>query len=77
MTPEYIQRAKAAMADDIEWKAKGKKGAYPAKWPEWLVQGQPRPSGRIAFCTRKDVYEKDDALLPSGLLGPVTIQVAE
>jgi len=38
--------------------------------------GQARPSGRLAFCTRKDVYAKDDALLPSGLLGPVQLRVA-
>lgn len=67
----------AISADDVEWKAKGKKGAYPAKWPDWLVQGKPRPSGRIAFCTRKDVYEKNDPLLPSGLIGPVTLLSAE
>ncbi|MCX7047666.1 MAG: glycosyl hydrolase [Candidatus Sumerlaeota bacterium] len=67
----------AALPDDIEWSQQRRRGAYPAKWPDWLVEGKPRPSGRIAFCTRKDVYAKDDALLPSGLLGPVTLQTAE
>ena len=43
------------------------------QWPDWLVQGQPRPSGRIAFCTRKDVYTAKDELLESGLLGPVKV----
>lgn len=66
----------AALPDDIEWKGPGRRGAYPANWPDWLVQGKPRPSGRLAFCTRKDVYAKDDALLPSGLLGPVQLRVA-
>jgi hypothetical protein len=66
----------AISADDVEWKTKGKRGEYPAKWPDWLVAGRPRPSGRIAFCTRKEVYEKNDPLLPSGLLGPVTLQAA-
>ena len=65
----------AALPDnDIEWSQRARRGAYPAKWPAWLIEGTPRPSGRIAFCTRKDVYAKDDALLPSGLLGPVTLQ---
>ncbi len=61
----------AALPDDIAWQSGGKGSSLPATWPEWLVKGQPRPSGRIAFCTRKDVYAKDDPLLPSGLLGPV------
>jgi len=47
----------------------------PAEWPEWLMQGKPRPSGRVTFCTRKDVYSADDTLVESGLLGPVTLQV--
>jgi hypothetical protein len=67
----------AALPDDVEWQGAAKGSALPARWPDWLVQGQPRPSGRIAFCTRKDVYAKDDPLLPSGLLGPVRIQCAE
>lgn len=61
----------ASLPDDVEWGGVRKRGAYPAKWPDWLVQGTPRPSGRVTFCTRKDVYAASDALLPSGLLGPV------
>jgi hypothetical protein len=66
----------AALPDDIAWQSAKRGSSLPAKWPEWLVKGQPRPSGRIAFCTRKDVYAKDDPLLPSGLLGPVTVSAA-
>jgi hypothetical protein len=66
----------ATLPDDIEWN-KGRRGSYPAKWPDWLVKGQSRPSGRIAFCTRRAVYDKDDALLPAGLLGPVQLQAVE
>lgn len=71
----------ALLPDDIEWKKPGRRGGttsrgpYPERWPDWMLQGQPRPSGRIAFCTRKDVYQKDDPLLPSGLLGPVKLWV--
>lgn len=67
----------ATLPDDIEWKKGGRRGQYPAQWPDWLVKGTPRPSGRIAFCTRRAVYDKDDALLPSGLIGPVTLRAME
>ena len=67
----------ATLPDDIEWKKGGRRGQYPAQWPDWLVKGTPRPSGRIAFCTRKAVYDQDDALLPSGLIGPVTLRAVE
>ncbi len=63
----------AALPDDMEWQNSGKGGTLAATWPEWLVKGQPRPSGRIAFCTRGNVYGKNDPLLSSGLLGPVRI----
>lgn len=64
----------ASLPDDVSRGEKGGRGMYPANWPSWLTEGKPRPSGRIAFCTRKDVYTRDDALLPSGLIGPVTLQ---
>ncbi len=44
-----------------------------ARWPDWLLEGKPRPSsGRRTFSTWKH-YEKNSPLLPSGLLGPVRI----
>ena len=47
------------------------------RWPDWLLEGKPRPSpGRLAFSTWKH-YGKDDPLLPSGLLGPVRLLKAE
>lgn len=42
-------------------------------WPQWLVKGLPRTSGRFTFSSYK-FYSKDSPLLKSGLLGPVTIQ---
>jgi len=49
-------------------------GGNLARWPEWLLRGEPRPSqGRITFTTWKH-YTKDSPLLPSGLLGPVTVR---
>jgi len=49
-------------------------GGNLARWPEWLIKGQPHPSaGRYTFTTWKH-FGKDSPLLPSGLLGPVTIR---
>jgi hypothetical protein len=54
------------------WKA----GGIPA-WPQWLQKGLPRPElRRMTFTTFKH-WKKDDALLPSGLIGPVVIRAAE
>ena len=68
--------------DDIEWSVPFSFGAAPGKpaigrfmesVPNWLSNHQPRPSkNRKAVITFK-FYEKDDQLMPSGLLGPVKI----
>jgi hypothetical protein len=42
-------------------------------WPEWLLKGEPRPSGRIAFSTWQH-WHKDSPLMESGLLGPVALR---
>ena len=50
------------------------KGGNLVRWPDWLVKGEPRPSReRYTFTTWKH-FSKDSPLLPSGLLGPVTIR---
>jgi hypothetical protein len=46
------------------------------EWPEWFRKGEPRPSGRYTFTTCRH-YKKDSPLVPSGLLGPVTVCVGE
>jgi hypothetical protein len=62
--------------DDCTADGSWKLGPIPA-WPDWLTRGQPRPeSRRITFTTWK-YFTKESPLLPSGLLGPVTIQSAE
>jgi hypothetical protein len=65
--------------DDARW-TRHWGGMQLADWPAWLAHGIPtgqRPAtGRVAFATWKH-WKKDDPLLKSGLLGPVTIQVAE
>jgi len=45
-------------------------------WPQWLQEGKPSPAGRITFTSWR-LWKKTDALLDSGLLGPVTISAAE
>jgi hypothetical protein len=50
-------------------------GPQDGKWPEWLLDGKPRPSKRYTFTTSIQ-YKADSPLQPSGLIGPVRI-VAE
>jgi len=47
-------------------------GVKERKWPEWLLEGRQRTSGRYTFTTNR-YYKKDMPLQPSGLLGPVTL----
>ncbi|CAN5635867.1 hypothetical protein BH11ARM2_BH11ARM2_36830 [soil metagenome] len=57
---------------DVEWNGNRLK-----RWPDWLVEGKPRPqTGRVTFETYH-YYDKSSPLLPSGLLGPVTLQAAK
>jgi len=55
--------------DDVTWMDHD---LYPAVWPDWLTNGTKRASPRITFTTRR-TFNKSDALLPSGLLGPVRL----
>ena len=49
-------------------------GRQLARVPQWLIENKPRPSkGRYAFMSFK-FFTKDSPLLPSGLLGPVTLE---
>jgi len=48
-------------------------GIKDGKWPDWLIKGKERASGRYTFTTYRH-YTKDSPLLKSGLIGPVTIQ---
>jgi hypothetical protein len=47
-----------------------------AKWPEWFLKGQPRPSARYTLVSWRH-YRGDSPLLDSGLLGPVALHVAK
>ena len=64
----------ARMPDDCERDdGKNSKG-YPLvkSWPGWLLRGEPSPTGRHAFSTCS-LWDADEPLLESGLLGPVRI----
>jgi hypothetical protein len=55
------------LPDDREWNGKRLK-----EWPQWVLDGKPSPTGRFTFTTWHH-WTKDDALLESGLLGPVQL----
>ena len=59
------------LPSDREW-TKHEWGEVLARYPEWLTENKPSPSGRFSFTTWKH-WTKDDPLLESGLLGPVRI----
>jgi len=46
------------------------------QWPSGLLEGKPWPAGRYTFTTKR-LGEVKLPLLKSGLLGPVTIQIAD
>ena len=48
-------------------------GIKDGQFPEWLLKGEKRTSGRYTFTTY-DPYNKNSPLLESGLMGPVIIQ---
>jgi len=58
------------LPEDCEWLPGGPLKA----WPQWLIDGKPRPTRRLTFTTWKH-YGKDSPLLESGLLGPVRLLV--
>lgn len=50
-------------------------GVEDGRWPDWLLNGLPRTSGRYTFTTHH-FYKKDDPLSESGLIGPVRVMKA-
>jgi len=57
----------AHLPEDAEWD-----GPQLRRWPQWLLEGKPSPTGRLTFTTWKH-WGKDDPLFESGLLGPVRL----
>jgi len=63
--------------EDCQWRTNWSGSGLPlAKWPQWLLEGKPSPTGRLTFTTWKH-WTKDSPLLASGLLGPVTLRASE
>lgn len=64
------------LPEDAEWKDgfMGWGGQFDliSRWPEWLLDGKPSPGAGFTFTTAR-YYKKDDALKPSGLMGPVRL----
>ena len=46
------------------------------QWPQWLLDGRPSPTGRLTFTSWR-LWKKDEPLLESGLLGPVTLRTTQ
>lgn len=52
-------------------------GGFLARFPDWFVSGEPRPSkGRYCFTTW-NYFTRDLPLVPSGLLGPVRLMTED
>ena len=45
--------------------------------PQWYTNNEPRPAGERTTFTTAPFYTKDSALMPSGLLGPVTLNFSK
>jgi hypothetical protein len=48
-------------------------GIRDGKWPDWIASGNRPKTGRFTFTTY-DPFKPDTKLIPSGLMGPVTLQ---
>lgn len=48
-------------------------GATLKQWPQWLLDGRSSPTGRFTFSTWR-LWNKQDTLIASGLIGPVTLR---
>lgn len=59
------------LPEDCEWKPQHW-GAVLSRWPKWLLENKPSPTGRVTFTTWRH-WTRNDPLLESGLLGPVRI----
>lgn len=68
------------LPEDCEWTTNTgstAKGMGLAKIPDWVQEGKESPTGRKAFVGWKWDHIKGKELLPSGLVGPVGINIEE
>lgn len=76
VTTTWVNRliADAREPDDVEWADfNGVPGVTVARWPDWLLHDEPRPTGRRTFTTWRH-YRGDEPLRPAGLIGPVRLR---
>ena len=65
------------LEEDCNWRPGNGGDRRDGLWsiPDWVKRGEPSPTGRHTFTTWRH-WTKDDAPLPSGLLGPVRLIIA-
>jgi len=66
------------LPEDCEWTTNTgstAKGMGLAKIPDWVFEGKESPTGRKAFVGWKWGHIKGKELLPSGLIGPVSVNI--
>lgn len=63
----------AGLPDSDEQAVQKKRKGSATSWPDWVLKDEPNPAGRVTWAAYEP-FKKDSPLLPSGLLGPVTIR---
>ncbi len=61
---------------DVQWEPgdpRFKAGSYLKEFPDWFLKGEARPVKERLTFTTWNYFDKDSALVPSGLLGPVRL----
>ncbi len=65
------------LPDDCEWTGGPRgNGKFLKRFPDWFVKKQSRTSGRIGFTTW-NYFTKDAQPISSGLIGPVSLMIAD
>ncbi len=64
------------LPEDSERKTGGFWDGSLQAWPHWIQEDKPSPTGRFTLTTWR-LWKKNDPLVESGLLGPLTLQATE
>lgn len=74
VTNQWVNRliGDEAYPEDCSWN-----GVSLAQWPQWLLDGKPRPSSQRQTFTTWKHWNAGDPLLPSGLIGPVHVRIGQ
>jgi len=52
-------------------------GGFLQEFPEWFLKGKARPGKKRLTFTTWNYFTKDSPLVPSGLLGPLRVLIAD